>query len=586
MMKELSPEEELAKFIENFNPDDFELILDLEDYLESDKNTISVSCGATTPKAKQEAFKKEKYYENKEINEFIDFIGATDNFSGSCWQLYTFVAHKDIDGNTESMPKLIGFGSRQLGFDRINKIKFYNNKDYYYTKNGFSANKRTKNNAESALFSLNNIVIDIDNHEKNATTANISRDIDRLLYFMKEDNLDIPEYSVVRSGRGCQLIIRLDSFYASKGLLKIWNQATEIICNRIESFIADYNKSISEDGEKIKLTVDRAASTNPSGLMRLPYTHNSHTGQLVTFEKLTDYRYTVDDLIELIFEANKKLTEYKSVSVCKGDYTPLLSKRVKFIEELANMSKIDEGRREITIWLYHNSLMQLTDSETAKNKTLALNQSFNNPLSEREVLGTVSRSSKKAYTFISVKGFLALLQASTEEYKMYMNAKLWSKREHEREKKRADKNARNALIVELYEQGEKYQKIADAAGCSLSTVKNVIKENAKTDKENRNSRILELHKQGKKYKEIAAIVGCSVRTVQNIVSDVVKEAKKIRDEVALKLYTRGEKCKKIAETVSCSVSTIKTIIKRYFKDGVDSLLDSNLLKNLNFNLTG
>ena len=46
---------------------------------------IAVSHGNTTAAAKRN---HKKRYNNTEITEFIDFISATDNFEGSCWQIY------------------------------------------------------------------------------------------------------------------------------------------------------------------------------------------------------------------------------------------------------------------------------------------------------------------------------------------------------------------------------------------------------------------------------------------------------------------------------------------------------------------
>ena len=484
---------------------------------------ITISHGSTTAATRRN---QKKRYNNTEIADFIDFISATDNFSGSCWQIYAMHYYKDKNGKQCKFPKLICFGSKRLGTAYLNSVYFNQHTDYYYTPNGYYANEK----GENTLLSCNNIVIDIDGHELPLET--IPQEVDRLLYFMEQEQLDIPEYSVVRTGRGVQLIIRLESFH--KTLQWVWKQATEIICDKIAAFIEAYNAARKDGETTINLTVDKGVATRITGFVRLPYTINQKSKTRTTFERRTDRRYTIDELVEYIDdnrhpEPPRIKHRYAADIDEQADYSPLQAKRVHFIEEIMKKPDFDEtGRRELITWLYYNALVQIMDGKTAKEKTLALNNSFKNPLELSEIKA-MFRCTDKQTRPLKNSTFLDKMNATAKERIIYINTQS-NIRDVQREQARAAKAERDEQVQQLFQKGKSYQEIADITGYSLRTIKNRLSEQAKQDKANRNAQIISLYKQGLSSKEISEKIKCSINTVKAVLSDNPVSDKSVSDK--------------------------------------------------------
>lgn len=487
---------------------------------EEKSNNITISYGTTTPKARKKYNKQKKFYPNTEILDFLKCISATDNFKTSCTQVYTFIEYTDESGNKQKRPQLLCFGSKSMGFDSLHNIRILKSKDYYYTPNGFYADHRKA----SSLFTFNNIVIDIDNHRKKATPEEILHEVNRLLFFLDADpdRPNIPEYNVLYTGRGVQLIISLESFHAKYKWL--WKDATELICQQIQQFIDDYNKNIDpEYSSPIELQVDTGASTKATTLMRLPFTYNTHTKTKTLFKKRTDKRYTLTDLANLIAEApnpkrkpNQKIkTQYTTTNT--GDYTGLQFKRTNYIKDIIKDNNYKcNGRRELLTWLYYNAMVQLTDRPTAKEMTYALNNSFTDSLKPSEIEAMFRCTDAKGFYKIPDDKFLDFCNATQNERMKYINTPS-NLREQKRAEARAKKAERDTLIHELYSQGKTYQEIADTIKCSLRTVKNKLKDIAKTSHINRDKQILQLSEQGLSQRAIANKVGCSPTTVNQVI---------------------------------------------------------------------
>lgn len=529
--------------------------------LQEQENTpdITVSHGSTTAKAKQnQSQSQKKHYNNAQIKEFIDFISATDNFEGSCWQIYAMHYYTDEDGKQGKAPKLICFGSKRLGTDYLDSIFFNQHTDYYYTPNGYYANEK----GENTLLSCNNIVIDIDGHELPLET--IPQEIDRLLYFMDEEQLDIPEYSVVRSGRGVQLIIRLESFH--KKLQWVWKQATAIICDKITAFIEDYNAARKDGETTINLTVDKGVATRITGFVRLPYTINQKSKTRTTFERRTDRRYTAEELVEYIDENREpqkkpriKHTYNTAETDEQADYSPLQAKRVRFIEEIMKKPDFNEtGRRELITWLYYNALIQIMDGKTAKEKTLALNNGFKNPLEITEIKAMFRHTDKKIQK-LKDNTFLNKMNATAKERLIYENTQS-NLREQQREQARAAKAERDVQVLELFKQGKNYQEIADITGYSLRTVKNKLSGQAKTDKTNRNTQIIQLYEQGLSMTDIANKLQCNRRTVSSVLSKYANHSETVSSK---RTYSKGTDCRTVTANRTYSEMNGRTVSAKW-----------------------
>lgn len=525
---------------------------------EQEENTpdITVSHGSTTAKAKKNQSQK-KHYNNAQIKEFIDFISATDNFEGSCWQIYAMHYYTDKDGKQGKAPKLICFGSKRLGTDYLDGIYFNQHTDYYYTPNGYYANEK----GENTLLSCNNIVIDIDGHELPLET--IPQEIDRLLYFMEQEQLDIPEYSVVRSGRGVQLIIRLESFH--RKLQWVWKQATAIICDKITAFIEDYNATRKDGETTINLTVDKGVATRITGFVRLPYTINQKSKTRTTFERRTDRRYTAEELVEYIDDNREPQLKprikhtYTTTAETdeQADYSPLQAKRVSFIEEIVKKPDFNEtGRRELITWLYYNALIQIMDGKTAKEKTVALNNGFKKPLEITEIKAMFRHTDKKIQK-LKDNTFLNKMNATAKERLIYENTQF---REQQREQARAAKAERDVQVLELFKQGKNYQEIADITGYSLRTVKNKLSGQAKTDKTNRNAQIIQLYEQGLSMTDIANKLQCDRRTVSSVLSKYANHGETVSSN---RTYSKKTDCRTVTANRTYSEMNGRTVSAKW-----------------------
>lgn len=65
-------------------------------------------------------------------------------------------------------------------------------------------------------------------------------------------------------------------------------------------FIRAYNATREDGAAKIRLQVDKAASSRVTSFFRPPYTINQKFKTRTTFERRTDRRYTADELVEYI----------------------------------------------------------------------------------------------------------------------------------------------------------------------------------------------------------------------------------------------------------------------------------------------
>lgn len=477
-----------------------------------------------------------KKYKNDDIINFIKMILPSENFKQSCMQIYNITNYTDNKGNKQQALRLLCWFNRDNMEEVLHSVYFSQTNSYYITKNGFYADKRTKQNGETALYTLENIAIDIDNHSSNDVKY-INREVDRLLYFLRNDYSGeiIPNFHAVRSGRGVHLWITLDSMHQKMKWL--YDIAVKKICDVIQDVIDRWN---------IDLEIDLNASKNASGIIRLPFTYNQKTKKRTkaTLEKGLEYEYTTDDLKEYfdikdIKTENKKevkKTEKKSKKIfissnTDKNYKALNIKRMMFIEKIVDRCNGDvTGRRDNLLWLYYNYVLAITqEQDKAVSKVLELNSKFKEPQSKSEVLHEIKSVDKVGYYKITNDDFLDKLSATVDERILYTSC---SNRELEREKKRSEKEQRNLMIIELHQQGYKAKDIAEKLNISLRTVKNKIGEIAKTEKHNRNNIIITLRKQGKSLKAISKETGVSYNTVKKVLTqsedDIGKQEKSLK----------------------------------------------------------
>ena len=485
--------------------------------------------------------KRKRQYEqqdNSDILAFIDIISASAPFAyrseaeqGGCRHICVKTVGKDDNGKiVDKMRRIVFFHQRCADTEkRVGSIRFAQSHDYYISKNSVYADRRTK----EALFSYDNIVIDLDIHDNNKSLKwyddNLDFLIDKLIYLLTEEYKGkFPAFNVVRSGRGCQLWIGLDSFSAR---VEAFRRRYTAVCDYFCHFLDE----VLEDNDLTMFEVDYGASTDATRLARIPYTYNqhrynerTHKGYQARFDHLTDYRYDLDEIQDFILSPTKKPRKAKITQ--NGNFTPLNIKRMRFIEGIVKHTEGDcEGRREVIAWLYYNALVQTTELTIAEQMLRQLNKSFKTALDEAQIRAIIAEFERKrknigkdgkdgyietGYYTIGSKKWLDTMQATTDERLQYVGA---TSRELDRKAARAKKADRDRRIEELTEQGVSCEDIAAEVGCSTKTVQRKTKQN-KPSKAERDRRIIELRKDGLSVRDIAAEVGCSKNTVTAVLA--------------------------------------------------------------------
>lgn len=529
---------------------------------------------------------------NQKIIDFVHCISATPQSANSFKHIYVMNRSED----KETPPKLMLFynqsvnldigtnpNTAKVGFEDIRTITFHTYLDWYITKNSFVGNIRTTKN----LFSFDNIVIDVDNHSDIGKKA-LRKEIRKLVACLQSKDLDFPEFNVVYTGRGVHIWIGLVSFTARKGIMqRLYTTFCEKLCDIVKKVIQDNN---------ISLDLDEGASKDMCRFVRLPYTTNTKTNNKRTmFKKLTDRRYTVDELCQRfdMKRANNdekketQTTPKKSGINYNIDFSSLLIKRMNFIEKIvADCNGNCIGRRELLLHHYFNVCQQIFSEEKAIEMTEQLNVQFSEPL-QSSALQAIFR--EKIYAYKS-SSFLSGINATFEERKLYLST---TGRQSERDKAKKAKEERNQKIVELRKNGFTQQQIADEVGCHVDTVANVLKkykpeikqETAENTGDIKKLKLIKpmrkdveeltikLYKQGYKQKEVAKKLGVAESTVSDILKPY-KSKKSERNQTIIELSQQGYTQQQIADMVDCGKSTVIRVLNAYKKNKSDDVVNA------------
>ena len=488
---------------------------------------------------------------NQEILDFLKTIESTPDFAyrsdtepGGCKQIWVHTT-TEHGKPQDRYVKLVHF--RQNCDDMVNRagsVTFQHSCDYYVTKNSFFGGFRRNDQ----LFCYDNIVIDIDVHGKPLSwyETELDWEIDRLVFTLQSD-YTFPAFNMVRSGRGVQLWIGLESISARvPALEKRYTTICDHLCNIVDDAIQAINSPLS---------IDRTATKNPSGLVRIPYTANqkrynpkTQKDYYATFNFRTNRRYSIDELLDYIPNKPAKKSEpvkFKKLNATENPFEYGINmKRIMFLRQIVQDRVGDcEGRRELLAWAYYNALVQVMEITDADKELHSFNSNFYEPLSTSEIDAIIMEFERKrdhigepipsmyngmletGYYIMQTNTFLEKIAATDAEIAMFsrMGAK-----ERERQKKRDMKELRNARIREMRRYGATLDEISKEVGCTERTVRTVLQQqdSQKPDKETRNRAIIELHSEGKSIREIATLVGCSPSTVQTITKSAATEEPK------------------------------------------------------------
>lgn len=405
--------------------------------------------------------------------------------------------------------------------ERVSTLVFHGSVDYYVTVNTVSGVRRLS----SDLFSLHNLVIDLDCHDDLLVQ---DRDIllDALVWRLKHSVfgvfLPLPS-SLVYTGRGLQLWWGIEGISGKfKGF---YEEVLGYYCEVLSAFLVD---GLDEDFSFV--TVDQGASHNLLGFFRLPCTVNTKTNTFVRYEILGPI-YTLMDLFHdmkgtlerenLVFEKKQTTGMEKRVS---GDYVSLAQARLEAYYALRELrqNKCGAEERNNFCFMVYNNLVPCYGHDVAFSQMQRFNEGFHLPLLDHELDDVISTAKKKGgYQYTNAK-LMEFLHISEEEARLTGLSKQDSayipKRTQAKLQTATKKQQRNQDILTLYDQNVPVSHIAKKLSLSEPTITSVLKSHGKDRTTLRKNRVNTLYEQGRSVAEIAKLCECSTRTIQRILA--------------------------------------------------------------------
>lgn len=405
----------------------------------------------------------------------------------------------------------------------LENFVFYRSMDYYVSVNSVSGVLRQ---CES-LFSLHNFVIDLDCHdlEYSSSMGELCED---LLWRLEHDlfgTVITKPTSVVFTGRGLQL------WWAIEGISgKFISFFRELLDFYILSIKECLNSSILDDFSMFQ--VDEVASKNVVGYFRIPGTTNTKVNTMVTYFS-SGQRYVLMDLFHLMKEWKEDVAENETLDQSEGhkvkflpvsDQLFFLEKRVSAIFKLRDLRDYEIGceqRNNFTFMLY-NSLVPYCGHVTSFEKLKGFNSGFKEPLTEHELNGVIVTAKKKGGYQYTHESFVDFFGITSEEAALIGfeadSLTRINKKGQNKVQVLVRKNARNAEILRLFQEGYSILKISRTLKVSAPTISKVLKENDRKVVSYTKEDILQLYHSGLKSKEIAEKYHCSDRTVRRVLA--------------------------------------------------------------------
>lgn len=415
--------------------------------------------------------------------------------------------------------------------EELDRLKLWN-QDYYLTANTFTGGDRNSAN----LFTLSNIVLDVDCHDASMTPKQRQHLLDAFLFFLRADMIGSRDFlspnTIVETGRGVQLWWAIEP--VSKWKAQQYEAVREKLIGQLQKFLEDIPALHG-------LEIDKGASHNAAGVFRLPGSYNSKTGKRGRFELIHEERLDVLEEAKAcaVYEIRRPESRIQYIPEGGLDSVGVALFRQAKIGQLLTLrqlcgQKVGEELRDHFLFCLYNSWGRVCqDHEQIMDKLEALNRRFASPLPDRELRAYMSSSNRRRYKLTNKK-IIDLLGITPEEQDaigFYPGGTgKNSLREQARQDAREKKAARDAQIVELYREGLEQNEIAEAVGCGAATVGRVIKrEGMDTRPQQRRAQILDLLAQGLAPAEVAEAVGCSVSSVYGHAQKAKEEGRRDRN---------------------------------------------------------
>lgn len=396
-------------------------------------------------------------------------------------------------------------------------------RDFYYTPNTFSGYTRRR----EYVFSLNNIVIDIDDHKTKDRQERAAR-LDKFIAELRAKLQPQPGY-IVKSCRGVQILwpIEQESYKAAPRYIVV----REDLIKQVEDIIKGNPEEFGA------LEMDAAASRNIAGIVRMPFTFNTKTaGETPDGAPLRAELLRIHDKrLRLSREEKRIAAKYgRSKDDIERGVHRLPSRRQILATEQAAMLRALPGIREAAgasltgmrnnyFYLLANLLCKAKwRADLIRAEVLRINATLSEPMDENELernLGSIFRMYERegrGYP-VNMTEIIEKLQITDEEAaQLALFVEPGTKREKKKLQRRREKDARNAEILDHHRQGKTATEAAAAAECSISTASRVIKAAGDiSPAEMLRANICHLRQEGHTIAEIADITGVTKRTVYN-----------------------------------------------------------------------
>ncbi len=397
--------------------------------------------------------------------------------------------------------------------------------DTYVTANDFFFNKRQN----EYVFSLHNIILDIDCHGKPVDEAN--RLADFFLGRLYRDLItygEFPEPSLInKSGRGIQLWFTLEQAFRS--MMGKYKYVSKGLVQKIQDLLVEYPEELEG------LEIDAAASGRPCGLYRLPGSYNTVTGTYGQYAVLGG-RFTLQELeaylppyvpkerseIKITKPKKQKHTNIQIDEKHRNEHSLVNVKRMQLVEGLIQDRNRSAGKemRDLLMFVYYNAAVQLMDRPEARRKLIELNQFFK--FQKERYQNIVDYIDDHDCLFFKNETLIDWLYINAEEqdkYGIYPRTDRNEGRNKTRDEKRnADKYHRDSMIYSLAEQGLSVKMIALEVGCHRDTAAKVLgyTENKTKKKAELAAQIRKMKKRKMTQKEIAETLAIPLVTVRRM----------------------------------------------------------------------
>lgn len=363
--------------------------------------------------------------------------------------------------------------------------------DYYITANTMKGNTRR----ETELFGLQNIVFDIDCHDKNIGIREKQRLVQTFIWRFKRDLVDtgaLPEpNSIVTTGQGVQLWWAIKPCYGGEGVncRSFYDQAKAIMLEHITDMLNDYDEELQG------LELDHATSNNPVGYYRMPCTLHTKAGIYGALEILHEKKYDVCELARTLERTERKPYIVRpqeaqipfmetDIELLQGFHSAGL-RRVLQLTKLRNYrnNKVGEETRNYLNFAVYNALRMSFDHTEAEARLRAYNAGFKEPMTEKELKATICTAKKKdGYKYSNAK-LIELLVITPEEQRAiglypYSGSYRTERKPNASrdEARRALRDTRDRKILELHQEGVSQAETARRLGIGKNTVGRVLKK--------------------------------------------------------------------------------------------------------------